>query len=491
MPAVISNETLLDEGSHFEHELLNLKQNLNNQTKDMYQANDEISKLVEELEEVNLKLKLSLKLMKIDKLLQKIKQYHETEKYSEINGAINKIQLLLNDPEDFHIIRRLDMYPTLKARLVQERNSMLKSLENRFNNLVQTKEKSFLKTRSVVMSISKDNAKLVDCANAIVDSDYELKEIIKFLMEKVFEPIISRAVSLEVAEDEKEFSMSLSYSIEPITDELRPSYSAAFINIRQVLSYFLNMNVQLQSGEYFLPHIFQDCRSQLLNLIFNECLVHSIPTTFDAKNKCTMKEDIKKLSETFEELNFFPAIEDEPKLEDYAAKVDELFYSEFSKSIQSSASDMLKRDLHDMMLVSEDTTISTQTPLTFPRSMVSKSTFELIRFIETIIRQSTTADGDSDKQNNLMLAVRSVLQNFTFTVQLHHAKFMSKIPQQSALFYNNCMYLANWVTSNLDTDHYGMDQIVDGLQKQGWEVLELQITKQKIQLLELLAEFGK
>lgn len=53
------------------------------------------------------------------------------------------------------------------------------------------------------------------------------------------------------------------------------------------------------------------------------------------------------------------------------------------------------------------------------------------------------------------------------------------------------MYLSNWVSSNLDADQYGMDSIVSELEKQGWEVLECQIAKQKIQLMELLNEFGK
>lgn len=207
-----------------------------------------------------------------------------------------------------------------------------------------------------------------------------------------------------------------------------------------------------------------------------------------------MNADIVKLSNLFTEVNFFSVSSEggnEEQLEHYSQKVDELFYDQFTKNIQVSASDLLKRDLHDMMLISEDTTMSTNTPLTFPRSMVSKSTLEIIRLLEKIIRQAKTCTEDVDKQNHLLLSIKAVLENYTFTVQLHHAKFMSQIPQQSALFYNNCMYLSNWVTTNRETEHCGMDQVAEDLEKQGWEILECQIEKQKIQLLQILTDFGK
>lgn len=476
-----------------ESELVNVKENLQNETQSIYQANDEMSKLIEELEETNMKLNLSKKLMKIDKLFERIKQFNEAEKYAEISQSLNSIQLLLNDPDD-KIIRRLDMYKNVKARLTHERVNLLHNLEARFKNLVNMKEKSFLKTRSIALSISKDEANLVGCVNSISESDYDFTSMTNFLMKNIFEPIICRAVSMEITENESNFLMSLSYSIEPITEELRPNYVAVFTNIRHVLLFLFKMNVQLKTGEFFLAHVFQSRRKELLDLIFNECLIYSIPKTFEEKKQCPMNADILKMSNLFTELNVFSTKSEDgndQQLEDYSQKVDELFYLQFTKNIQASASELLKRGLHDMILISEDTTISTNTPLSFPRSMVSKSTLEIIRLLEKIVRQAKSCTDNVDKQNNLMLSIKAVLENYTFTVQVHHAKYMSQIPQQSALFYNNCMYLSNWVSTNRDTEHCGMDQVVENLEKQGWEILECQIEKQKIQLLQVLTEFGE
>lgn len=487
MPTILNNELLISEAESFQDELENLKQNIKNEKNEMHQANDAISKMVEELDEANLKLCLSMKLMKVDKMMTKIKKLNELEKFTEVNRVINAIQLLVNDPED-KIIRRLDMYKNLKARLHAERENMLKSLEARFNNLVQMKEKSFSKTRAVNIIITRNNAKLVDCVNSIVDSDYDFKVVADFLMENVFGPIVSRPVSLEIEENEGESNLAASFSIEPISEQLRPNHVDVFSNIRKVLLFLQTMNVQL-SGKGFVAHIFDGRRQELLDLIFNECLVYSIPKTFEDKNKSTMNADIATLSNVFIELNFFS--DSSVKLEDYSQKVDELFYQQFTKNIQTAASDLLKRDLHDMILISEDTTLSTNTPLTFPRSMISKSTLELIHLLEKIINQAKTHMDENEVKNSLMSSVRAVLENYSFTVQLHHSKFMSKIPQQSALFYNNCMYLSNYFTLCRDTEYYKMDQVTEDLEKQGWEILECQIAKQKIQLLEILSEFGK
>lgn len=488
MPTMLNNELLIEEAKGFENELANLKENFSNGKKEMNQANDAISKMVEELDEASLKVSLSMKLMKIHKMLAKVKQLNEAENFTEVNRIINSIQLIVNDPED-KIIRRLDMYKSLKSRLYAERKNMLISLEARFNKLVQMKEKSFSKTRAVNVIITKNNTKLVDCVNSIVDSDFDLKFVTDFLMENVFEPVASRPVSLEFEENEREFSLAASYSIEAIPEQLRPNHVDVFSNISQVLKFLATMNVELKSGKAFLAYLFDGRRKEMLDLIFNECLFHSIPKTFEEKNKSTMNADIAKLSKVFTEINFFS--DSSVKLEDYSQKIDELFYCQFTKTIQAAASDLLKRDLHEMMLISEDTTLSTNTPLTFPRSMVSKSTIELIRFIEKIINQAKTYIDENEIKNHLMLAVRAVLENYSFTVQLHHAKFISKIPQQSALFYNNCMYLSNYISLNRDSEYYRMDQIVDVIEKQGWEILECQIVKQKIQLLEILSEFGK
>lgn len=486
---MLTNEQLLDEGSILEDELLNLKRSLEGETTAMYQASDEISKMVEELFETQLKLVISLKLVKIDKYMEKIRQSNDAQNYSEINSYINKIQLLIDDPQD-KIFRRLDIYENLKKRLSFEKVNLQKKLEAQFNTLFSLRSKSFPKTKAIHVTITKELESLMETTNAMLEIDYNFNEIADFMMTNLFEPVVSRAVSIEFVENAKDFSMTLSYSTSEISDDLRPNHSTVFTNIQLLFCFLSKMNLNLKNDEHLLPYILKDRYDDFLRLILNECLVHSIPTTFEERDQSTLTEDIEKLSQIFVKLNFK---EGEENLEKYPAQIDKLFYKKFIKNITNKSAEILKRDLHDMIMVSEDTTLSTETPLTFPKSMISKSTLEVVRLLEKIIAEAKKCDESSnEKRQNLLIAVKAVLENYPFSIQLHHSRFMSQIPQQSALFYNNCMYLSNWAMNNRDTENCpGIEVVSEDLETQGLEILEVQIAKQKIQLIDVLKDFGE
>lgn len=84
---------------------------------------------------------------------------------------------MLNIEKYTHQIKDLK---NLKQRLAHKQLTMLSISESRFKELVQLKEKTFLNTRSIVINTIKDDAKLVECANAIVESDYDFKTFTDF-----------------------------------------------------------------------------------------------------------------------------------------------------------------------------------------------------------------------------------------------------------------------------------------------------------------------
>lgn len=503
LPDIGNNEYIIDEGDLLKDELTNFRENLQNETRNkIYSAHDELSKHIEELEESELGLNISMKLMKIDTLLQKINQLNESENYSQINRVLTSINILINDPTD-KIIRRLEMYLNLKLRLLQEQEKMVFNLEKRFSEIISMKEKSFPNMKSVTITVSKNSSKIIDTVNALIYADYDLSNITMFLMDNVFEPIISRAVSLEINQNEKEFLLNLSYSMKPVTDELRPNYKVIFDNLKQTLQFLVNMNIQLvnnqtKQSQYLLEMMFQTKRDELFEVLFNDCIIHAIPETIEEKENSTLMEDILKLNDLFIEINFFEgnvgarAEEDlnDNKLKSYAQNVEDLFNKQFSKNILASSSELLKRDLHDMILVSEESSAASacNSPLIFPRSMISKSTIDFIKLLDRIIQQ---ANGNTNElSKNLLASIASALENYSFTIQLHHSKFLSKIPQQSALFYNNCMYLSHWISTNQQIESKNFENVAETLQEQGLEIFECQVAKQKIQLMEILKDYG-
>lgn len=491
MPEIVSNEALLEEGSILENEMINLKDSLNNESTNMLKtASEEVSRLTEELNENQLSLFTSLKLVKIDSLLHKIKPHNEAKNFKKVHNLLNEVQLLIGDPDD-KIIRRLEIYKNIKVKLTVERESLMKNLMGQFGNLILTKQKTFPKNQSITFIISKNSKELVECIHTLLDCDYDFKNFVDFCMVNIFQPIASRAVSLDIKENDREATMILMHSLEPVSDQLRPNYEIVFLNIRSVLFHLLHMNVVILDNHHFLKFLFNDLKTKIFDMIFDECVKYNIPKTYDEKNHSTIDADIRKLCKTFVDLNFFESI-DEKDIQNYCNQIEDLFFDQFTKNVQSSASEILKRDLHEMTHISDDATLSTTTPLTFPRSMISKSTLELINLLEKIIREATSCSiEDQQKKTNLLNSVKVVLDNYSFTIQLHHSKLLSKIPQQSALFFNNCMYLCNWIALNDAFEGFNIEVVCAELKNQGEEFFECQVAKQKIQLLEILKEFGE
>ncbi|KAG5673522.1 hypothetical protein PVAND_003564 [Polypedilum vanderplanki] len=486
LPVIDSNEFLLEEGNNLESEVSIVTKNYN-ENRSITRANEELTKLMENLEDSHLGLQVSLRLVKIDSLMQKIQLCNETKNYKEARNILNSIQNLIGDPDD-KIIRRLDMYKSLSVQLSLQRENMLKNLDSHFNSLVQVNQKSFPKTRLITVTISKNTQTVADCINSLLECDYSFDSLFVFLMKNIFEPIVCRAVSMDFKENDKETTMVLSYSSESVSDELRPGYEIVFVNLRGVLFYLRNMNVVISNGTHFLAHIFHNEAKQIFDLLFNECLIYNIPKTFEEKTHSTISNDIVKLGNHLLELHFFESADELNALVVYYEKIDELFFQQYIKHVQECANKILKRDLHEMILITDDATLSTSTPLTFPKSMISKSTLELIKLLEKLTRQaSSCSQEDESKKKNLLASVKCVLENYSFTIQLHHSQLLSKIPQQSALFYNNCMYLCNWISLSDELEH--MDVVIHELKRNGEEFFECQVAKHKIQLFEILKEF--
>lgn len=484
--SVNSNDNVLLDGDKINMELKSIKENLNNEIKNMNTMKGEISVLNRDLNEAQAELNLSLKLVKIDTYLHKIKVFNETKKFEEIHEHLKKIEALIDDPDD-NLIRQLKCIKNMKLRISKERVNLMCNLEEQFNQLVDVKLKNFPKTRVVNVIISKNIKDIVKCVHALGECECKFDTFISFIMDDVLKPVIGRAVSLDIKENDRDYSMSLAYSLEPVSNELRPSYVTVFNKLEEILKFFFLLNITYPNSHHFLATIFTDYREKIINLIFSECLVYCIPNKFEEKNQSTMKDDVRKLIKKFHEFYFFENEEETNVVEEICKCIDKEFIQQFTKTVQASVTELLKQDLHNMIEISNVSSISTATPLVFPKSQISKSTLELIKILEKIINE----EKETDNLQKVQDTVKSILENYTFTIELHHSQLLSKIPQQSALFYNNCNYLSNWALTNEDLNFKVVGRAVHQLMQRGEEFFECQIDKQKIQLLDILKDFGE
>ena len=93
LPTFSTNAAYFEEGNIILQNIQNLQDDLEGETKNnIYGAHDELSKVLEELEEIKLSLEVSIKLLKIDTLMEKITQLEEKGEFSKINYTIQVSQ---------------------------------------------------------------------------------------------------------------------------------------------------------------------------------------------------------------------------------------------------------------------------------------------------------------------------------------------------------------------------------------------------------------
>lgn len=107
--------------------------------------------------------------------------------------------------------------------------------------------------------------------------------------------------------------------------------------------------------------------------------------------------------------------------------------------------------------------------------------------MERILRQPVSEEGESG--NPLSDINASLLQTYIDQVPLVHRKLLESIPQQSALFHNNCMFLTHWVAQHANRDFDSLPALSKSLQATGQRHLRVQITYQTSILKEIMEGF--
>uniref|UniRef100_A0A1I8NKN4 Centromere/kinetochore Zw10 n=1 Tax=Musca domestica TaxID=7370 RepID=A0A1I8NKN4_MUSDO len=105
--------------------------------------------------------------------------------------------------------------------------------------------------------------------------------------------------------------------------------------------------------------------------------------------------------------------------------------------------------------------------------MVSKSVLEFVKLLNRILRQ----DNESSYEEGRFFNIISILINSYVTlVPQYHKEHLETLPQQSTIFYNNCMFLHHFLAKN-----YGIPTVsnmIKNLSATGAKYLRQQIDKQ-------------
>ncbi|XP_055857387.1 centromere/kinetochore protein zw10 [Episyrphus balteatus] len=484
-----SNELYLEEGETLIKEVEYLLQNIEGDTQNaIYEANEDLQQYIEELREISIGLRVSCKILRIDDLFQSLEEAKSNKEYLIVMDIVGKLKNLIDDPTD-KIFNRLECYHIIKVKFRLESDMLLQNMKKCFDRLVQFAEKNFQNTKSVTLKISKDENQLQDTVLALFNARYNPKKICEFLLDNCFEPIIMKPVSMEFRDDASPdfFQLSLSYSLKDLGASLKPNYKVVFKNIEMLVLCLGHMNVQLSDQLHVFTIFGDQMKERLLSLIVNECLLNAVPETMDEMHESTLVEDILNFHRFLVDSQLINE-ESDLALVEFTEKVDILFRNRFCGTIMDTAVDIMRKDLHEMTLIAERNTTDqvANNPFLFPRCMVSKSILELIHLMEKIIRHAGSVEGDLSEQ--LISVIPTLIHRYVAEVPTHHEKFLQNIPQQSALFYNNTMFLSHWVTKNSDKGIATFATLVKSLQGLALEHFNSQIRNQRSLLMGILAE---
>jgi protein transport protein DSL1/ZW10 len=427
-----------------------------------------------------------------------------SDNYMRIIPLLDEMKTLVNDPQD-KVLPRLDCYENIKIHYRMETETLLYNIKKKFESLVQLNVKAFQSTKVVDVKITKDDNQLHDVLIALFKTKYNPNGVFDFFLNNVFAPIIKQPVSIDLNNNDPKFAhLELSYSLKPLADNLRPNYKTVFQNIQTVFQCLGYMNVSLADNDQacILSLLAAHIKDKFFNLLTHDCLTYAIPGTIDEMEASTLIADTHAFHQFLLEMLFLG--EDDNQLLVYAEKIECIFRNRFCKTIVDTAVDLMRKDLHDMELMADSDAnpgvkqevgaagTSSGGSLLFARCMVSKSVLELTALLEKIMQQACLGQGDDEFVEHLYGSMSDILQRYAVEVPRYHAKLLATIPQQTALFHNNCTYLAYWATKHLmDQQVESFASISNVIRSEGAKLFAQQMDNQKRQLTEILYELGK
>lgn len=426
LPKLAINESYLEEGDKLCLRVDNLLQNIENETKmQLINGNDELQNCIDELNEISLELKVSWKILKIDDLFQLLETAKSSNEPLKVMDIVIELKSLIYETND-RIFPRLDCYENIKIRYQIESQMMLHNLKLRFESLVQFTEKSFQTTKSVNLKITKDENQLHETLIALINSKFDPRKICTFLLENIFEPIITKPVSIELNDQETDFAtLQLSFSLKSSLD-LRPNYKLVFKNIETALLCLGNMNISIDENECVFTIFADYIKQSFFDLLIHECLDYAIPNTMTEMEASSIVNDIYELNKFLTEMLFID--EQDTNLLNYAEKMEILFRNRFCANILDKSIEIMRKDLHETTHVSDDK--SKNDSAAFNNCMISKSTIELISLLERVVKE---AAGSNVKEfsDRLSSTISIILDRYLTEVPTFHSKLLSSIPQQS------------------------------------------------------------
>uniref|UniRef100_A0A1I8NKD7 Centromere/kinetochore Zw10 n=1 Tax=Musca domestica TaxID=7370 RepID=A0A1I8NKD7_MUSDO len=471
-----NNSTIFDleEGKLLEKEAYEL---LNSLQCSVSHFDTELLSTVRKFESVVWDLDVINRILGADEIFQMLEEISSNEYMVKLD-MLKKLNNLINTSASSDVQKLLvasPCYDTIKVKYVLQFYTVKSNLHNKFQELVQFSDKQVALSCCATIQVSKDINQLQDTVLALFQAKYDVTELCDFLMDKCLSPIITKPVNVSFSDDSEDYQkFQLSYSVNNNSGGSKSDYKQVFENIKLLFHCMDNLNISVSEEQHVFSVIGEHISQRFLQLLIDECLMDAIPDTLDNESKPSIIEDILQFEKYLAEL-FFINRDVSNQLSKFTHNFNTLYQNRVFRRIMETGRELMQKDLQDITVMAEKNTPEdvANNPFLFPRCMVSKSVLEFVKLLNRILRQ----DNESSYEEGRFFNIISILINSYVTlVPQYHKEHLETLPQQSTIFYNNCMFLHHFLAKN-----YGIPTVsnmIKNLSATGAKYLRQQIDKQ-------------
>ncbi|XP_074102438.1 zeste-white 10 kinetochore protein [Cotesia typhae] len=471
LPTLQNDYVLVDKSRKLIEEIGLLKSKIDDQIKvELSGSIKELKNLSQALIACNSSLYLSAKLLELEQFTKSVDKLRQNKDYVEAARVLQKIVVLLTDEESHDDLQMLSIYSAIKENYQLTYRSLLSIVLKLWEEHViwavsdddDKNSKTSNDTSSVSLTIDCDPDEIKNIIQALhylSELPLCLEHFSNKLIKLIIKPIISAECSVFVL-DEKVFNVVTSNEKKEL-----PSYKFILHNLKMLFQFiYQHLNVVIDD-KMFINRLNEHLWTQLSEYLLNNCINDIIPSSsVELNNFKSIEDDIHEFEEYLGEIGFIT--QEQLVISNYIKDIDKLYIDKICQEFLVKASQFVKKNLHDSFKhdprvnekleresdeVVNCTLINAQTErhlnkntFILPACQISASARELLQLIHDILNEAVlNSENSTAAAAKLYYTSRNVIEHYVWTVPEYHKKFLETIPQQVALFHNNCMYLAH------------------------------------------------
>ncbi|XP_034246054.1 centromere/kinetochore protein zw10 homolog [Thrips palmi] len=528
----------LDNAVRTSDEINTLFNRIEFQTKhDLANSTGELRSLHDSLKEASVVHAVTTELLQMESFMRGVEDARKERKFVEAAKSLQSLRELLK--ESSQEVRLLDIYKSLQRRYQSLHSEFYRELLNKLTVFISWESSDA--ANNVVKSIIKlgsddqeEKQEVLQAFHLMEELDPWLNKLRKFLMRSVLIPLILNEATVNIHSGKAYSSVQVAVK----TSSHKPPYLLVLDNLTKCLKFLHEkLDMQFENGDFLLGLLGCGISAEFTDNLIKKCLKETVPSTHaEPVNLTSIQDRVIAFNKFLVDIGFLS--ENDSSIVEYAHNIYAVSVEKAFENYLKKAREIMKKDLQDMVEVGPQTpllslsstldnsetvvdpsvfmqesfsniAIKAESDLNsnffqFPKCCVSKSTIEILDLVSTILEDSKNT-GDS-KENGLVQyfisTAKIVFELYMAVVPTFHENQLSLIPQQVALFHNNCMFLAHRLNvlgfevdsslhtnSNADVRATFVEYVV-GLRHLGTVTFLKHMRQQRKQMLDLVKESG-